>query len=234
MLLHKESLTGTMIKLNWDKEIGDWFDPLYSLLESDYVDDLVSFINEKYKENKFVYPKRSRLFKAFESCKYSELKVVMISSSPAMTERSSGIGFGIITNNEEDPLPAALENLKIVIKENLYKNSENVYFDTSLQEVAEQGVLFLNTSMTREVNDNHHVIWRNFIRQVIKTISKGNKDIVFVFLDGENERFEKYIDIKKHYILRNAGTVLPSYSQIINKVENIILDKYGSREYIQW
>lgn len=233
MLLHKESLTDNMIKMNWDLEIGDWVEPLYSLLESDYLDDLVTFINEKYKQNEFVYPKRNKLFKPFKSCKYNELKVVMISSTPIISEKSSGLGFGVFSNND-DSLPVILENFKIVIKESLYPKSENVYFDTTLQDFAEQGVLFLNTSMTTEVNENHNIIWRNFIREVIKTINNNNQDIIFVFLNSENEIFEKYIDVKKNYILRNSGSTLPHFSPIITKIEDIILDKYGSREYIQW
>jgi len=235
ILSHKESLTGNAIKMNWQYEIGGWTDPLVSLLESDYIDDLVTFIDQKYKESKLVYPKRNRLFKPFQYCKYDELKVVMISTTPPITEKGSGIGFGINTSDENETLPSFLESFKTVIKESLYKTATgSICFDTTLQDFAEQGVLFLNTSMTREVNNDHQIIWRNFIRQIIKTISKEKQNIIFVFLNGDNEKFEKYIDIKKHYILRNSGPVLPHFSNIITKIEDIILDKYGSREYIQW
>lgn len=234
ILAHKESLTNKVIKVNWQLEIGDWIDPLFSLLESEYMDDLVTFINEKYKSTKFIYPKRNRLFKPFQYCKYKDLKVVMISTNCPISEKASGFGFGLNTNDDNENLPPFLNSFKTVIKSNLYSNSTgSVYFDTSLQEFAEQGVLFLNASMTRECNESHEVIWQHFIRETIKTINKEKKGIVFVFLNSDNERFEKYIDTTKNYILRNSGNTLPIYSNLISKIEDIILDKHP-QGYIQW
>jgi uracil-DNA glycosylase len=235
VLVHKESLTNRRISINWQKDIGDWVDPLYSLLESDYIDDLVTFIQQKYLQSEHVYPKKSRLFKPFQYCKYDELKVVMISNNAPISEYASGFGFGINSFDEKALLPNLLESLKILIKESLYPSIKGtIFFDSTLQDYAEQGVLFLNTSLTVEANESHSDIWRNFVRQVIKTISKEKDNIIFVFLNGENELFEKYIDVNKHYILRNAGSTLPHYSNIISKIEDIILCKYGSREHIQW
>lgn len=236
ILSHKESLTGRQLKYNWGRCIGDWIDPLYNLLETDYVDNLVTFIDQKYKSGKDIFPNEFNLFKAFHFCRYSDLKVVIISNNAPLTKEASGIGVGInIPEGKIVNLPPMLNSIKECIDDTVYGHIKNeVSFDTSLQDIAEQGVLFLNTSLTTEITQSHKEMWKGFIRETIKTINKEKKDVIFVFLNSDNEELEKFIDLQKHYILRNTGGILPFYSTIFTKIDDIIEEKYGSQSYIQW
>ena len=236
ILIHKESLTNKDIKFNWGLNLNTWVNPLTSLLESDYTDDLVSFIEQKYKSPTIVYPKKFRIFNTFKHCNYDDLKLVFISNNPPISEYASGIGFGLNSiNTDPHNIPVLLKNFKKLIKNSFYNNiSGELPFDNGLQELAEKGVLFLNTSLTVEANENHKLIWKNFVRNVIHHISSAKKDIVFVFLNNENDYFEKYIDSSKHYIYKNENPILDPSDNILCKVDDILDHKYKTYNTIDW
>ena len=233
MMIHKESLTDKVIKVNWYEELGNWVDPLYSLLESDYMDHLVTFLEQKYKSKAEIYPSRKNLFSSFYQCGYEDLKVVIIGNNAPLTKEASGVGFGI--SNKYTTLPSTLGSMRDCIKETVYgSNVKNVYFDTTLEDISGQGVLFLNTSMTIESKGSHEIYWKKFIRSVIQHINNKKENIVFAFINSDNDYLKKEIDTSKHLIVENTGSYIPCYSQFFVKIDEYINSKYGKNDYIQW
>lgn len=238
MLIHRETLTDKILKVNWSKQIGDWFDPLYSLLESDYMDHLVTFIEQKYFNTRNVYPSKDNLFNPFRYCRYDELKVVFITDNAPLSSKASGVGIGIHQDKDDyfdAVLPSALQSMKSCISDTIYSSiNGDISFDASLIDIAEQGVLFLNLSMTIDHKESHSIVWKNFIRQVVKTVNNNKQNIVFVFLTKEAKYLEKYIDLKKNYLLKEDSGELSFFNNVFNKIDDIIDEKYSRNEYIQW
>ena len=233
MMIHRESLTDKVIKMNWYEELGNWVDPLYNLLESDYIDHLVTFIEHKYNSKAEIYPPKKNLFKPFYQCDYTDFKVVIIGNNAPLSKEASGIGFGM--NDKYSTLPSTLGSMKDCIKETIYGSKiKHVHFDTTLEDIAGQGVLFLNTSMTTESKESHEIYWKKFIRTIIQHISKEKENIVFAFINSDNDYLKAEIDNSKHLIVENTGSYIPAYSQFFVKIDEYINSKYGKHDYIQW
>lgn len=236
ILVHKNNTTNSFVKKNWKEELGDWSEVLNTFLESDYIDYLVNFLDQKKKENKPIYPSIDKVFKPFKLTSFESLKVVLINSAAPLTKNASGLGPGIsiTTQNMYCPMSSFLQAMKNCIRDTVYYGM-NIAFDASLTKLTDDGILCLNTSMTIQDNEDHSIYWKNFIRNVILNINSRKSNIIFLFLNGENSYFEKYIDTSKHHIVKNTNLyTIPQNSEIFTKVDSLMSEIYRDRYYITW
>lgn len=177
------------------------------VLESEYMSNLMFYIYEVYASNDLVYPKnRDNLFRAYKTCKYDNLKVVIIGNEPFCNVYSNGYAFGRYSA-ENATIPNTIQNMIKAIKKS-YDEEDRITFDTSLEKWVNQGVMMLNTSLISELAaiNKHQKYFRNLIRETIKAISDDLVDIVFVFTDKmQSDYFKKYIDTQYHRIIEIDG-----------------------------
>lgn len=231
MVLEKKNLG----KFDIESEIGDWIDPLKTFLTSDYIQHLNVFLSEKYNQSYPVYPSRNLIFEAFKTAKFEDLKMVFVNEKPHQGEHSSGLGMGI-DPIKSTTIPFNLKSLEKCIYKTIYNNAVHSFFDYTLEEYAEQGILMLNTSMTCQIGSDHSKIWKNFIRETIFAINKYSKNVVFVFLlkNENNDYFKSLIDENKHFILENKNYIIYEDSDVFLKADELISDHRESYDQISW
>lgn len=231
------SFDETSVKFDWNLNIGqDWALLLEDLIESDYSNDLVNFIDQVYLSKEDVFPVRENLFRSFICCPLKDTKVVVIDNRPCKTIKSSGIGRGI--NSESgyvSDLPLELRNFRDCIYETIFGNQNSInHFDCSLNDYSNEGLLFLNASMCVTEDRNYKIVWRNFIRTVIFELNKRKENIVYLFLTGENSDLIDSIDEDKNKIIVNPTNVLMSYSKIFIELDEFMEEKYHPTSLISW
>lgn len=140
---------------------------------------LPEFMTEMYKlyQKQTIYPDYADIFKPFKIIKHpSDVKVIVIGQDPYHNGNATGMSFACKV--EVSP---SLRQIVHAIKDNGYPITK--LSNPSLEYLAEQGVLLLNSTLTVEAGkpDSHANIfntgWRWFIAGVAKATAK-NKPLV--------------------------------------------------------
>lgn len=231
------SLSKNINNFNWTQNLGlDWSTALSDILDSEYGKNLETFIEQIYLSGKEIYPLKNRLFMPFQTCSLRDVKIVVIDNRPVKDIRSSGIGRGIIEPSLlVKDLPLELRNFRDCIYETIYGNQYSITnFDNSLHDYCDNDMLFLNCSMCIEKDKDYTIIWKNFIRNVIKEINNKKKDVVYLFLTNDNLDLLDYINEDKNKIIINPNSVLMSYSTIFKELDEYIEDNYPPFNRILW
>ena len=155
----------------------------------DFMKILQTLLRESQDGKKFT-PKLKYLLKAFENCPYDKLKVVMIGQDPypnvnvsdGMAFSCSNLGF------VEKSLDYMFRSIEDTV------NSSYVR-DPDLTRWANQGVLLLNSALTTTLNKpgSHHLLWKQFITELIDHLIWNKQDIAYVFLGKKAAEFAEMI-----------------------------------------
>ena len=198
---------------------------------------LVQILNKlevEYK-NKAIYPNQADVFKAFKLCNYNDLKIVILSQDPYPQKNiATGLAFGNTSNTNLFDISPSLQVLRDAII-NVDKPHNNIIFDITLEEIAKQGVLLLNSSLTVEENKvgSHIMLWRPFISNLLKNLSLYNSGIIYLLLGKTAQTFKPYINKNSNIILEEnhpayyvrTNTNMPS--KVFEVINNLVKNNYG-------
>jgi uracil-DNA glycosylase len=215
-----------------------WLQHLNPILNSQYMRNMMVFLNEIYKV-KYVTPKKADIFKPFELTDFDKIKVVILTDEPYHNANANGLAFG--NPNASMNLDKDAKVLRSCIEETIY-DGFRVDHDYSLESWAKSGVLLLNSALTYvdSTEIDIYSLWRNFTRQVIKTVDEHHTGICFLLLGRRASYYEKFIDHKLHHVFKHE-TPYDAYSE--NRIWDcpyfdIINDKIeaanGGAECIDW
>lgn len=182
-----------MIGNSWDFYLKEEF-------EQPYFKELLSFIEEEYKE-KTVYPPKNEVFNAFRYTKYEDLKVVILGQDPYHGEKEAqGLSFSV---NNAIKRPPSLQNIFKELETDL---SIKISDKNSLVPWAEQGVLLLNSVLTviKDHPASHQKRgWETFTDHVIQIINEKEDPVVFILWGNYARSKKNLITNKKHYIIES-------------------------------
>lgn len=133
-----------------------------------------------------IFPNENEIFKAFELCKRTNLKVVIIGQDP-YNEIDPNIGLPMANGLAFSGRKGGKKPSQLV---NIFKEISNTFPGIPLEHYdltnwAEQGVLLLNSCLTvnQGCPESHmkgeSKIWNYFIEYVIKTISEEQPGVIF-------------------------------------------------------
>ena len=212
-----------------------WQDIIKDEQSKDYYKKLQEFLEQEYKTKK-IYPSKDKLFKAFDLCKYEELKVVILGQDPYHQPfQAQGLAFST---------PASIKNppsMVNIIKEVISDIGDCEVLDGDLTPWAKQGVLLINTVLSVEdskPNSHKNKGWEKFTDNIIKHISENKKDIVFILWGAGAIKKTKIINETKHHIITSPHpSPLSSYrgffgSKPFSKTNNFL--KSINKEQIIW
>jgi uracil-DNA glycosylase len=166
-----------------------------------YFKELSSKVREEYLKGP-VFPHPSKVFRAFELVKPSEVRVVILGQDPYHTPGvADGLAFSSLPGNQ---IPPSLQNM--------FKEIESEFNITckknpDLTRWAKQGVLLLNASLSvrsGEANSHADYGWHLFTDAVIAALSKTQEHIIFMLWGAFAGKKEALIDWTKHLILKSA------------------------------
>jgi len=153
-----------------------WNDFFTEEWKKEYFIKLVNDVNSEY-DNFRIFPPRGSVFNAFKFSSYTETKVVILGQDPYHGfGQAMGLSFSVPKGVQ---LPPSLRN----IYKELFSDLGIKRTSGCLQDIAEQGVLFLNASLTvREGQPNSHAQlgWQTFTDNVIKHLNEKNEQVIFI------------------------------------------------------
>lgn len=185
--------------------------------------------------NKPICPEYPNIFKAFELCKYEDLKVIFIGQDPYPQKN---VATGILFGNKREVLESNLSPSLKIVKEaaidfELVHNS--IIFDQSLEDWAKQGILMINSALTCEMNKvgSHTMLWRGFISKLLTNLSVWNNGIIYVLFGEQANTFSPYINSKTNIILKEKhpayyariGKRMPC--EVFKNISKLTKEKYG-------
>lgn len=142
-----------------------------------------------------ILPDSTDVFNAFTSCPFEKLSVVILGQDPYPQK---GVATGLAFANKDDtPLDKLSPSLKVLF------NAIDKYYDDlpcferspSLEYLARQGVLLLNSSLTVRENHpgSHSGLWWEFMSNFLTSLSNSKKDTIFVLFGNHAQSFKQYV-----------------------------------------
>lgn len=218
-----------------NKYFGEW----ENIIDKTELKNIINRLSIEYK-TKSICPDQHNVFKAFELCPYSELKVVFLGQDPYCQKNiATGILFGNKNGIKEKILSPSLQVIKeAVIDFEIPHNP--IIFDPTLESWAKQGILMINSALTVEMNKvgSHTLLWRPFMAGLLKNLSIYNSGIIYVLFGKQAQSFKSYINSRSNIILEEdhpayyarVGKRMPS--KVFKSIDKLVKDKYG--ESIIW
>lgn len=156
-----------------------------------------------------ICPRMNNIFRAFKECEYSNLRVVILGQDPypQLRKDKSPVATGLAFANSSDTTNEHLSPSLKVLSNSLIDFSiphKTIIFDPSLEKIASQGVLWLNSALTCQTGriGSHSLMWRPFIKSLLLNLSRHRTGIVYVLLGSEAQSFEPYINNKSNHVIR--------------------------------
>lgn len=168
-------------------QFGDWGPKFKSFIESSDFDEIFDFLKKESREGKVICPHYTQIFRAFKETPYKDLKCIFLGQDPYPWIKNGKYvadGIAMSCSNTGFCQPS-LTLFYDGIADDLGKK---VVYYPDLAYLAAQGVLFINCSMTVELQkrDSHKGVWDKFINFLIQqVINFYNRGLVYVAL-GQN------------------------------------------------
>ena len=179
-----------------------WRDFFKEEEKKDYYKNLMKGVDEAYLKTT-VFPKKEKIFYAFDLTPLEELTVVILGQDPYHgAGQAQGLAFSTPSDIKNPP---SMRNILKEIQDDMQKTSSCANGD--LNSWAKDGVLLINAILTVEeakAKSHHKMGWEIFTDNLIKFISINCKDIIFILWGGSAIKKEKIIDIENHHILKGV------------------------------
>ncbi|SMN00482.1 Uracil-DNA glycosylase, family 1 [uncultured Candidatus Thioglobus sp.] len=178
--------------MNWHPQVDELF-------QSDFMQQLETFLHYQKKAGKVILPQPNNRFKAFELTPFDAVKVVILGQDPYHGEgQAMGLSFSVPDGVK---IPPSLRNIYLELESDL---SIPVSNSGNLEHWAKQGVLLLNSVLTVEKNapsSHSKSNWINFTDEVIEVISREKTAVVFLLWGAYAQQKSALIDKSKHLVL---------------------------------
>lgn len=178
-----------------------WKEALAPEFEKPYFKALTDFVREEYR-TKTIYPPPAKIFNAFNSCSFDQVRVVILGQDPYHgAGQAHGLCFSV---NDDVAIPPSLQN----IYKELFSDLGIPPASTgNLQRWADQGILLLNATLTVQAgNAGSHQGhgWEEFTDAAIRTLAEKRTELVFILWGAYAQKKGAVIDSTKHLVLKSA------------------------------
>lgn len=214
---------------------ASWKAALQPEFDKPYFKSLTDFVRAEY-STRTCFPPASKIFNAFNSCPFSDVRVVIIGQDPYHEPgQAHGLCFSV---NDGVPFPPSLQN---IFKEISTEFGTPIPNSGNLERWARQGVLLLNATLTvREHQAGSHQGkgWETFTDAVIQKLAAEKSNLVFLLWGSYAISKAKLIDKTKHCVMTSPHpSPLSSYRGFFGNNHFIKANEYlrsiGAQE-IQW
>jgi uracil-DNA glycosylase len=222
------------MKQETKEKIGLWYTTYSSTF--DKIDNIVKGLDFKN-----ICPLPENILKAFYSCKYKDLRVLMLQQDPYHSSfihegksilHATGIAFA--NPIEAKVLSPSLQKIEQQVLEQGY-----IFLDKTLENWCEQGVLMLNASLTTERNTPkmHINIWKTFMQELLKEVTLNNPGLIVALIGSYAQSFKD--NLKGSNILMCEHPAAACYADrnwnsgnLFNAINSILMKNNG--EKISW
>ena len=212
---------------DYKNSIGeDWYEELKDTVNSEYMSNLIFLIDQVNQSSEDVFPRLQKdIFKAYKETSYHDVKVVIFGDEPDNL-MSNGLSFGEYGSTD------ILKGLNLrLLRQSSFKENELDFFDKSLVNWTQQGVMMLNTSLiaSKITKHKYEVYFRELTRQTIKSLN-DKVDIIFCFTNKQqSDIFEKYVNQDYNHVLKYETLI---DSPMFTDINDILI--YSKQKAIDW
>ena len=214
----------------------EWKSLLKDEFEKPYFHELSTFVKNEYAQNPGrIFPAGNEIFRAFDLCSPSKVKVVILGQDPYPTKgHAHGLCFSV--NDKVKPLPKSLVNIFKELESDL---SIQAPANGDLSNWAEQGVLLINTALTVRENKSgsHAKIWKSFTTDLIKYIGMNSSNVVFMLWGAHAQSYKQFINSEKNLILEHSHPSPLSRKPFVGNNHFVLCNDYlksKNTPIIQW
>ena len=181
------------------KIAADWKELLQEEFDKPYFETLTRFVKEEYASRQ-IFPAGRNIFRAFDKCPLSSLKVVIIGQDPYHGEgQANGLCFSV---NDGVRFPPSLQNIFKEIHDDI---GTPIPASGNLDRWAEQGVLLLNAVLTvraHEAASHAGRGWERFTDAVVRAIAERKEGVVYMLWGNYAQKKGSIADKQRNLILR--------------------------------
>jgi uracil-DNA glycosylase len=226
----KQKIINKLKPSGWDVVLNDF---IYS---KDFDKILSTLYKQSLNGNKFT-PILKDIFKAFELCPYSELKVVVVGQDPYPKKGvADGIAFSCGHTRDKQP---SLRYLLEEVNRTVY-DSASASTDPDLSRWAEQGILMLNVALTTVVNKvgQHYILWRPFLAYLFDKLNWEKSGIVYIYMGKKAEEWINAVsDASYKFVVTHPASAYHNNDvwdckDVFNKTSEIIRKRFNYE--IKW
>lgn len=178
-----------------------WKQQLWQEFESDYMQQLRSFLLAEKRAGKQIFPAGNDIFNALNSTPFDKVRVVILGQDPYHGPgQAHGLCFSVRPGVE---IPPSLRNIYKEIAADLGIAPSR---SGCLQSWAEQGVLLLNAVLTVESGKaaaHQGRGWERFTDRIIALLNEQGQHIVFLLWGSYAQRKGQFIDRSRHLVLES-------------------------------
>jgi uracil-DNA glycosylase len=208
---------------------GEVLKPFIFSLEFEKI--LITLYNFTKIDKRFT-PSFKDMFRAFEECPYSDLKLIIVNNEPYnQINMADGISFSCSKMIKPHPiLKFILEDINTTVY-----SGHSVSIDKDLKRWSNQGILMLNTSLTAEINkpNQHHEIWKPFIAYLFDYFNNYNKKVVYIYMGKIAQEWSEYVENDYKIFISHPASAAYTKQLIWNsnntflKVQQLVAEIYG-------
>ena len=148
-----------------------------------------------------IYPTQEDVFRAFEDCPFSKVRVVILGQDPYFNNgQAIGRAFAVPKSTEMPP------SLKNIFKEVEREYPSHSAPKVTLESWAKQGVFLLNTTLTvahGRPNSHAPIGWKKTVTiPTLQKLSTEREHLVFMLWGNHAKTFERFLDPLGHLVLR--------------------------------
>jgi uracil-DNA glycosylase len=158
------------IEKSWNQQLEEEF-------EKSYFKNLADFVRKEYHSNT-IYPSGKAIFKAFDHCPFSQVKVVILGQDPYHGPgQANGLCFSVNDGIKKPP------SLKNIFKEVAEDTGNPIPETGNLERWAKQGVLLLNATLTvraKQPGSHQGQGWEEFTDAVVRRLTLERKNLVYL------------------------------------------------------
>jgi uracil-DNA glycosylase len=177
-----------------------WSEQLALEFGKEYFKSLTMFVHAEYKKGS-VYPPPQLIFKALDTCAFTNVKVVIVGQDPYHGYgQANGLSFSV---NNGIQTPPSLQN---IFKELSSDIGGEINQDTDLTRWARKGVLLLNATLTVRsgiAGSHQGKGWEQFTDAILKKLNDERDHIVFILWGNYARKKGAFIDRAKHCVIES-------------------------------
>lgn len=177
-----------------------WLHALESEWDKEYFAKLTDFVRQEY-ATATIYPPAGRIFAAFDSCPFEDVKVVILGQDPYHGfGQANGLSFSV---NPGVEIPRSLQNIYKELQADLGVTPPP---SGDLSRWASQGVLLLNATLTVRAgcagsHQGHG--WEEFTDAAVRRLAEEREGLVFILWGAYAQRKGAFIDRMRHCVIES-------------------------------
>ena len=179
------------IEQSWQQRLQPEFD-------APYFEALTQFVKAEYAAGT-CYPPAGQIFRAFDCCPFSQVKVVILGQDPYHEPgQAEGLCFSV---PDGQPYPPSLLNIYKEIAADLGRPAH------PLSSWPQQGVLLLNSTLTvraHQAASHAGHGWEQFTDAAVRCLAEEREGLVFILWGSYAQKKGAFIDRKRHLVLQSA------------------------------